>query len=228
MRGFALIGGMALVGLTCSSALAAGPGPFKWEGVYFGANGGVATTSTTWNNLDNFENIPTIHYGGASGVIGGQVGYNWLFPGNNWLGGIEADGDWADVRSSGPAGDDEFFSNTMKSFGTVRGRLGVISHNALFFGTAGVAFADWYHHGTDPGSTPSEQLWKSDSTRVGYTIGAGVELALQNNWSMKADLLYMDFGSETLNGITTDEANGFRMKVADSAVVVRVGANKHF
>ena len=37
-------------------------------------------------------------------------------------------------------------------------------------------------------------------TKIGWTIGAGAEYALPNNWSVKAEYLYYDLGSVTLNG----------------------------
>jgi outer membrane immunogenic protein len=35
----------------------------------------------------------------------------------------------------------------------------------------------------------------TSATRTGWTAGAGVEYAVTNNWTLKAEYLYMDFGS---------------------------------
>ena len=37
-----------------------------------------------------------------------------------------------------------------------------------------------------------------DKTKVGWTVGAGIEVAFAQNWSFGAEYLYVDLGSTTL------------------------------
>jgi outer membrane immunogenic protein len=222
-----LLGALVVVGVSCSSAWAWGTGPVQWQGSYLGVNGGVATTSTKWRETDGLDEFDPVAFSGAGGTVGVQAGYNWLLQ-NAMLFGLEADINWADAKSTGSycCGDGEDFSNSLNWFSTVRGRLGVLHNNALFFGTAGIAFGGWKHVATDDDFT--ETLFDTSSTRVGYALGGGVELALHDNWSMKAEFLYLDFGSQTLAGTSGGEADTYHAKVTDNAMVITVGANKHF
>lgn len=84
---------------------------------------------------------------------------------------------------------------------TARGRLGWAVDNWLLFATGGfaltnvettVSFSDNNASGGVAGATA---YGSNSSNRVGWTIGAGAEYALNNNWSLKAEYLYIDFGS---------------------------------
>ena len=76
--------------------------------------------------------------------------------------------------------------------GSARGRLGIAVDRALFYATGGAAFAefkDTYIGAAGAGlATPSH-------TRVGYTVGGGVEYAITTQWSLRAEYRYSDFGS---------------------------------
>ena len=44
-------------------------------------------------------------------------------------------------------------------------------------------------------------------TRTGWTVGTGLEWALGQNWSAKIEYNYLDFGDDTIAGISTDSQN---------------------
>jgi outer membrane immunogenic protein len=83
------------------------------------------------------------------------------------------------------------------------------------------------------------------STRAGWTVGAGAEVALDHNWSFKVEYLYMDLGniggasatpttvtnalnapSTALNTVTTTTTAAFNTHFTDN--LVRVGVNYRF
>jgi outer membrane immunogenic protein len=66
-------------------------------------------------------------------------------------------------------------------------------------------------------------LLSGSTTRVGWTVGAGLEKKFSPNWSAKAEYLYMDLGSETYFGGTADEV---RVRFHDH--IARVGINYQF
>jgi outer membrane immunogenic protein len=83
--------------------------------------------------------------------------------------------------------------------GTTRGKVGFVvtpDNRLMIYGTGGVAYGGGSSHfsifdnnnGIFYGGSPS-------STRVGWTIGAGVEYALTNNITIGAEYLYADLGS---------------------------------
>jgi outer membrane immunogenic protein len=140
----------------------------------------------------------------VDGVIGGgQAGYNWQFD-RSWLVGIEAD-----LQASGQRGDvtgcsvatcaaGSAFgsaSHELKWFGTVRGRLGVLPWDrVLLYATGGLAYGEIEStYVTGINGLPLVGL-SSSTTRVGWTAGAGVEGALDRNWTVKLEYLYMDLG----------------------------------
>ena len=72
--------------------------------------------------------------------------------------------------------------------GSIRGRLGVASRRVLVYATGGVAFAAY---DTTAGGASAAH------TRVGPTVGGGIEYALLNTLSLRAEYRYTDFGRIT-------------------------------
>jgi outer membrane immunogenic protein len=140
-----------------------------------------------------------------SGILGGiQGGYNWQF--GQWVAGWETDFQFSSA-------DDTFaifrFSNPW--FGTVRGRGGVAFDNVLLYGTLGLA----YGRGRIDVGSLSEV-----NTHIGWAAGAGVELGLARNWSVKAEYLRVDLSSEPY--VLTGLNHGL------SSNVFRIGINYRF
>jgi outer membrane immunogenic protein len=155
------------------------------------------------------------------GVGGAQAGYNWQI--RNYLLGLETD-----IQASGQRGGNAFngaigpgngpfllsqgsnpvaVTDTGKLgwFGTVRGRLGVTSDRWLFYVTGGLAYGEVSESGNAQPANPFSSvanapfLWNQSSTKVGWTIGAGVENAISGNWSWKVEYLYVDLGNFSSN-----------------------------
>jgi len=167
---------------------------YSWAGPYLGGNLGYQ-----WGSVGNNPTNP-------SGFVGGiQGGYNWQT--GPWVFGVEAD-----LQLTGA--DDTFapwkFSNPW--FGTVRGRAGYAFSNVLFYGTAGLAFGEL--KGVTFGG-----LSESHST-LGWTIGAGTEFGLTQNWTAKIEYLYVDLDNS--NFVITGAKNDYRFGL------IRAGVNFHF
>ena len=166
----------------------------SWIGPYIGGNLGYG-----WGDVSNNGAKP-------SGVLGGlQAGYNWQ--NGAWVAGIEAD-----LQLS--SADDTFapwkFSNPW--FGTVRGRVGYAFNSILLYGTGGLAF------GALKAQLPGGL--SESNTSAGWTIGAGAEFALNQNWSAKVEYLYVDLSDK--NFLMTGMSNGYQFST------VRVGVNYRF
>jgi outer membrane immunogenic protein len=203
-------------------------------------------------NFESFTANPKVN-----GVVGGvQAGYNWrLAP--QWLWGIEGDiqatserasQTWIDPglpntapnitdfvpRAGGPA--------TLNSewkfpwFGTVRLRAGYNpSTNWLLYVTGGLAFGEsqYSFNFSQPGAannfppSPTTYMLRSSSTDVGYAVGAGAEVKLNRNWSVKAEYLYVDLGTRTIN---TRDIDGLPFRVSYSVRdhIGRIGINYAF
>jgi len=167
--------------------------PPRWYGPYGGLNLGFE-----WGNLSGFSVSPT-------GVIaGGQLGYNWQ--NGQFVFGAETDLQLSDADATFASYQ---FSNPW--FGTARGRAGIAWGYTLFYATAGLAYGE----GKFTSATFSDSI-----TSLGWTAGAGVEFAFTPCWSVKAEYLFYDLGTQSspLIGVNT----------TFSAEVLRVGVNYRF
>ena len=184
---------------------------YDWTGFYIGGNLGGS-----WANNDAtyfqplFLGSGTASFNQASGIGGGQVGYNWQF-GATVLG-AEADFDarhWSGSATVAPfVGVPTFLVNLTQEenwLSTVRGRIGLTYGNALLYGTGGVAFGETQHSYTEFVTTNAAQVRTlSDSTtKTGWAVGAGVEYAIWKEVPGKVSLgieyLYVDLGDTTLS-----------------------------
>ena len=154
---------------------------FTWRGFYVGVNGGYAWGSGDSTVISDGVNRATLDAIDPSGFLGGgQVGYNAQF--GNFVIGAEADiqGGWVDGSSTGVAGvfGPVATSSDLNWLSTVRGRVGFAADRMLIYATGGVAWADMDF--TAGGASGSETL-------TGYALGGGVEWALGNNWTARAE-----------------------------------------
>ena len=150
---------------------------YRWAGFYLGINGGGDWGRSQWDGLDKF---PV-----SGGMVGATLGYNWQF--QQLVAGIEGDIDWTGTKGS---------TNTLCPLGcetrnhwlaTARGRVGYAFDRFLPFLTAGFAVGDIA--ATTPG-------WPGGSiTTAGWTVGAGLEVGIASNVSLKAEYLFVDLGS---------------------------------
>ena len=72
---------------------------YDWSGFYIGGNGGWGESH---NCVDFFDATGVDFANGCSsrsgGVVGGQFGYRWQA--SQWVFGLEAQGDWADLSNT--------------------------------------------------------------------------------------------------------------------------------
>lgn len=139
--------------------------------------------------------------------------------------------------------------------GTVRGRLGyLITPTVLGYVTGGLAYgrgsaSTSVTHSCSPGNvscaafsdtTSFSSAGAASETRVGWTIGGGVEWDFARNWSLKGEYLYYDLGSidYTLSPMTDfgDSGGGtivrnifaLRASADFSGHLARIGINYKF
>jgi len=191
-------------------------------------------------------------------IAGGQIGYNWQS--NNWVFGLEADAQWSDEKGRasylcaataipaagvclpgltflppGVAGTSLTIDQHLEWFGTVRGRVGVLATpRVLFYGTGGLAYGSIKTTGTltsfNGFGVPVTTVGSNSDVRFGWTVGAGVEGKITNNWSAKLEYLYMDFDTFRAGTFTTAPAVAIAGNVDTSFHdhILRVGLNYTF
>jgi len=194
--------------------------------------------------------------GNSNGFIGGgQIGYNWQFT-PRFAAGIEADIQGA-ARSSfrttsafpdPVAGQPPMLttfsgSKSVDYLGTVRGRLGgLVTPTLMVYGTGGLAYggvnltANTFQLRPNlvPGFSPNVAGSAFAGSRVGWTVGGGLEWMFLPNWSAKAEYLYYDLGTaSTPASVLVDTPNGNQLAFNGASTrfngnIVRAGVNYHF
>jgi len=249
---FAAFAAVAVVGFA-SVASAAPPTPtFTWTGFYVGANAGYSWGPTKVGYSQGpasligatFANPPFVLGGGLpfsmepKGFLGGlQLGYNYQT--GIWVWGIEADYAWRN-REQTLGINMNGFSDTLtltdkqNSVGTVRGRIGVTqgaANNWLIYLTGGLAYSKFDHSVTQFCNLfcpPQTRTFSDSTTKAGWTLGGGVEVALDRNWSVGAEYLYMAFGRDTLNAAQSGVFPATAVTFHDHSNVVRFKVNYKF
>jgi outer membrane immunogenic protein len=173
---------------------------YSWTGLYLGINGGGGWGTSQWDGIDKFDI--------SGGLIGGTVGYNWQV--NQLVVGAEGDIDWSGIKGTTTFLCPGSCETRNQWLATVRGRLGFAWDRFLPYLTAGLAAGDI--NTTRPG------LPAGTGTNAGWTIGAGLEVGVVSNVSVKAEYLYVDLGTFACglncglapNGNVSLDANIFR------------------
>ena len=185
------------------------PPAFSWTGLYVGVNiGGGWMNNFNRNGWGTTFNgvvwVPTPAVAGGSsggGVVGGvQAGYNFqLTP--MFVIGLETDFQGTSIKG-GNGGGLGFggVTRSVDDFGTVRGRVGVTLpgwSQLLVYGTGGFAYGDIrLNHGW---------LGNLHGSAIGWSAGGGLEYAILPNWSVKAEYLYTNLGTDTWGGANRAE-----------------------
>src|SRR5271154_1667395 len=76
------------------------PYVYDWPGFYIGGNGGYVWSRNCWGNFGT-SIVAEGCNSRSGGMIGGQGGYRWQM--GQVVFGVEAEGDWANLRGSLPS-----------------------------------------------------------------------------------------------------------------------------
>jgi opacity protein-like surface antigen/outer membrane protease len=180
-----------------------------WTGFYGGAHiGAVAGTANFANPFGASifgDNVITPGF-----LAGGQIGYNWQVPNSNWVLGVEGVASWltSDGTNTCLAFSGLFVSANCRAqpnmMSDLTARVGWAyghSNHSLVYAKGGAAFV---HNQIDiatnatPGFGLAPLNTTSSFTKIGWTIGAGVEHAITPAWSVKLEYDYVGLGGETV------------------------------
>lgn len=223
---------LTTVGAASAGSVADG----HFYGYYIGANLGETVWNTFWVDrdawIDNFANdwaLGTVanKYDDFSGGV--QAGYNWRC--NHSVFGLEVD--WSAVSSSNtetytPVPVNQTIlslDNQLKSYGTIRGRAGIVGDNLLLYITGGAAFARFNHAWlvNSPGNAPESS--SITDTKWGYVSGVGGELALSCKWSVKVEGLFFTFPENSTSFFSVAGDQGVNFDTQNSFWTGRIGIN---
>lgn len=177
---------------------------------------------------------------------GVQLGYNWQF--GAMVVGIEGDINFRgrdknrnfDIVGAGEFGDYDVSVRSGSGsnwFGTIRPRIGVAMDRTLLYVTGGLAYANSKSGTTvevfDNFDSSTTTFRSRSSSNWGWTLGAGVEHAFSNNWTLKLEYLYVDLDRDNgntvlVNGPDLPNVTFRNLGREDNFHVVRVGINYKF
>jgi outer membrane immunogenic protein len=166
---------------------------YNWTGFYIGANGGWGESHNCWDFVPVAGAIiPDGCRDRSGGVVGGQLGYRWQA--NQFVFGVEAQGDWADLSNQRVSLINPAFSTRTKTdgIGLFTGQIGYAWDAALLYVKGGAAVTSNRFSILD---TPSgAELAAASATRWGGAVGVGFEYGFTPNWSIGAEYDHLFMG----------------------------------
>ncbi|MGJ0508365.1 MAG: outer membrane protein [Methylocystis sp.] len=216
------------------------PAMFDWSGYHIGVSGGYAGGSASYlSNIYGLgfgagalalNNVGS-SYGTSGYIVGMQSGVNWQLS-NNIVVGYESEFNYTGVNSNNSGNWGGFALNSdMRWFGAERLRFGYAFGRLLPYVTGGLAYAQLHTNGVSNAAgllfPTSDSHWQA-----GWTVGAGVEYALFNNFSVKAEYLYTSlqgvYGSSAgMNAFAPGAPVAYRTYIGNGfdTHIARVGVN---
>lgn len=228
----------ALSGVTSAVAadlrLPAPPGPQQqplvaampsWAGPYLGAQAGYLSAGgeTTFPGTDEFHFVDP--KGFAGGFMAGTA-RQW----GRIVGGVEGDLSFVAAKATldtGFAPDPSVsqLQTTINWNSHLRGRLGYGFDNALLFVAGGLALAGVENKAFDNAAGVTA-TW--NDTRVGWTIGGGVDYRVAPKVTVRLEYLYDNYGSKTLAAQTVGTTTFAERDHKLDTHTLRAGLNWHF
>ncbi len=194
--------------------------------------------------------ISDINFGSNGFLVGGQAGCNYQLPWK-WVIGIEGDASWGNIRGGKQltvsttlidpftAGTTTVNSNGNLSLkadfiATATARLGYavgfLGHG-LIYGKGGAAWVgNRYGFDGQVALLPTVVAplnFSATETRLGWTVGVGVEWAVLRYWSVKGEYDFLDFGRHTVT-FTDPVLGGASINVRQQISEVKFGINYRF
>jgi outer membrane immunogenic protein len=200
----------------------------NWTGGQMGSSNGVSSVNNNFVEPGSYNCYLLIGFGGCSetpfavpdsrtGFLTGlYLGYRWQM--GMWVVGVEGDVNYkfnsttTNYQNTPPPFllFEEFYGTAKQTWdASARGRLGyLVSPTTLLYATGGVAFGEvkgtYSYRGCEDvtfvGSLGCVSGAGSFSTtRVGYTVGGGVEAAISYGWKARVEYRYTDLGNFSAN-----------------------------
>jgi outer membrane immunogenic protein len=177
---------------------------YDWTGFYIGLNGGGGSAHKCWD-VNNAGAGPIAPFregcnNASGGMVGGQMGYRWQAGG--WVFGIEAMGDWANLKGSNIS---QFFGppavtnqSKVDAIGLFTGQVGYAWNNVLWYVKGGAAVTSDRYNGLVGGVIVD----KASEGRWGGAVGTGVEVSFAPNWSVAVEYDHLFMGSRNNTFVT--------------------------
>jgi outer membrane immunogenic protein len=225
--------GAAAPAIAADMAVKAPPPPpppviYNWSGFYIGANGGWGESRNCWDFVTVAGALVSDGCRDRSGgVVGGQLGYRWQA--GQFVFGLEAQGDWADLSNTRVSLINPLFSTTTKTdgIGLFTGQIGYAWNAALLYLKGGAAVTS--NHFDVFTTLTGVDVASFSSTRWGGTVGVGLEYGFSPNWSVgvEYDHLFMGDANNSFSVVNPIVAGALN-RISQDVDMVTVRFNYRF
>lgn len=192
MRTLRLIGvaaGLLLAGTSAATAADLQYGmkdepvyPALWQGRYFGINLGASGAGVDVKGVGKHNEFDVDGAGFSGGLL---VGYN--FRNGSWVGGFEADINGAAFEDSKTVAGLGKVTLSSHANGSLRVRGGYAWDRVLLYATGGIGFSEY--------NVKSSLGGDEGLILASPVLGLGAEIALDQNWTARAEALAFGVGS---------------------------------
>jgi outer membrane immunogenic protein len=202
---------------------------YNWTGFYIGANGGWGES----HNCVDFLDVTGVAVAQgcrdrSGGVVGGQFGYRWQA--SQWVFGLEAQGDWADLSNQRVSLAIPALSIRTKTsgIGLFTGQIGYAWNASLFYFKGGAAVTDNRLSILDTAS--NTELLGQSATRWGGTVGVGWEYGFAPNWSagIEYDHLFMGHANNSFTSTNVNLTRFVNDRISQDVDMVTLRINYRF
>jgi outer membrane immunogenic protein len=173
---------------------------FNWTGCYVGVHGGGGAMHE--KNDSRYPGGSSTSQNGNGGLAGGQAGCN--YQDGNWVFGVEGEGYWSGIKSSNSnSSNSEGYAETAKSKNdfSIAARAGITFDRTLVYGKAGWVWGRFdFNRATTYNNclTDCVDSYSRNGTLDGLLLGVGIEHALTQNWTVKLEYNYLNFGAKEM------------------------------
>lgn len=193
---------------------------FDWSGFYAGLNGGYTSGQATSVGavVPVTTNVPI-----SGGLLGATVGFNAQI--DSFVLGLEGDVAWSGANGTAVCASNPAYGceGRLDWMGTIKGRAGIAIDSVLLFASAGLAAG-----GTTANITPAAPAITNTYSGImtGWTVGGGVEAAVTDSVTVKAEYQYVSLGGLQAPIATLGSTQAYNLSAINH--VVKVGVNFHF
>jgi outer membrane immunogenic protein len=214
--------------------------PFSWTGCYVGAHAGYGWGQKQFSDpqLGGFFGIAppgaVVEVDTDGWLAGGQIGCNYQT--GSWVLGLEGEFSWADIDGfandpffASKNGDPQTLAAESQWLGSATGRIGYAFDRFLVYGKGGAAWVDDRYDANLFGFfAAAPTAFTAGETRFGWTLGAGIEYAFWDRWSVKVEYNHYEFGDRRVNLL--DPVGGFIVPtdIEQRIDTVKLGVNYRF
>jgi outer membrane immunogenic protein len=190
------------------------PPAFSWTGFYIGGQVGYGWGTVSSSSTDARGVTAANVSANPSGILGGgHVGYNYQI--SQFVFGLEADANGSSEGASVLNPNTGFTGFGSKEFdASIRGRLGIAFDRILVYATGGGEYGDFRLGNTSPAGATEVHY----PDHFGWTVGGGIEYAIDNNWSVRAEYRYTDYGPFSVAYTTLGTPYSINYHITDNRV----------